>query len=430
MIGIVVSRADEASVHVGEHLLAETDWRAVEPGVYRTEGFELREFEERHLHLEGVAEAFENPDCVVFASRHSGETGRLLSAHFTGNFGEAELGGADRDLATPCPTAHKRAIHALADHAPEGWDVAMECTHHGPTSVGAPSMFVELGSSEAQWTDPAGARAVARAILDLGGERERDRRRVVGFGGNHYAPRPTRLLRETGVAFGHVAADWSLDDLGDPGEHEALIESAFETSGASLAVFDGEYPEVERVVEDLGYRVVSETWLRETDGRSIDLIEALEGSMATVEEGLRFGQRTADPGELVIETLDEDLVATLLGIDDEATLTAVDRHAVAYETDENGNRLADTAAFPGETAYRAFVDEALEILADSYDDVTRSGNDVVAERTTFDPAAARAAGVPEGPKFGALAAGEAVTVDGETVRPDQMETTEIREFTV
>lgn len=116
MIGIVVSHADSASERIGEELLELADWRSAEDSAqpesegggtyYRLEiegmNFELRTFEEWHLELDGVAETFSDPGLVVFASRHSGETGPLLTAHFTGNFGEAEFGGESGTLAEAC----------------------------------------------------------------------------------------------------------------------------------------------------------------------------------------------------------------------------------------------------------------------------------------------------------------------------------------
>lgn len=91
MIGIVVSRADSASVHIGEHLLELADWDERTDGdrpdadgggtVFSRDGFELREFDDLHIDLDDPAEAFDaDLDLVVVVSRHAGETGALLTA--------------------------------------------------------------------------------------------------------------------------------------------------------------------------------------------------------------------------------------------------------------------------------------------------------------------------------------------------------------
>ncbi|WP_135819798.1 D-aminoacyl-tRNA deacylase [Halostella litorea] len=437
MIAIVVSRADSASEHLGEHLLELADWDrltddarpdAAGGGEYhRTDGFELRTFDDLHLHVDDAAAAFDDPDLLVFASRHSGETGPLLTAHFTGNFGPAEYGGESGDLAAACPNAHAEVVAAFAEHAPDGYDAGMECTHHGPSRVGVPSMFVELGSDEAQWADPEGARAVARAILDLRGVAPDRERTLVGFGGGHYGPRFTRIVRETDWAVGHIAADWCLDAMGDPAANREVVRRAFERSGASYAVLDGDYPDLERVVADLGYRVVSETWVREVDDRPLDAVEAVEDALTTVDDGLRFGDRSAADGFDVV-SLPADLVDEAQGIDQAAARAAVAGETVAFETSENGNRLGAGAAVPADGSRDAVVDALVAVLAEGYDEVGREDGAVVAQETAFDPSLAREAGVPEGPAFGKLSAGESVTVDGETIRPADVRTERTRRF--
>jgi D-aminoacyl-tRNA deacylase len=429
VIGIVVSTADEASEHIGDHLVDVGDFEAVGDGVYRTDGFELREFEELHIDLEDPAAPFDDPEFVVVVSRHAGDTGPLLTAHHTGNFGDAQYGGEDRSLAEACPNAHRRVVAALREHAPDGYDVGMECTHHGPTEVSAPSMFVELGSGEEEWRDPDGARAVARAVLDLRDVTPRDGRALVAFGGGHYAPRPTRILEATDWGVGHVAADWSLSELGDPREDSRVVDRMFDASGAEHAVVDGEQPAVEAVVEDLGYRVVSETWVRETDGVPPALVASLEAEVRPVDEGLRFGAPAVGYDDSARDSEDDDadgytvvefpadLLDAAHAADPEATVEAARETALAYATGENGNRLTGVAAYADESAWDAFVDRVVSVLADDYDEVSREDEVLTATRETFDPAAASTLGVPEGPKFGQLAAGESVEVNGSEIRP-------------
>ena len=457
MIGIVVSRADEASEHVGEQLLDLVDWeRRVDDSrsdadgseddsrpdaggdVYVHGDFELREFDDLHLELDDVAEAFsERPDLVAFASRHSGDTGALLTAHFTGNFGRAEYGGRDDALATAAPGAQSALLASFEAYAPDGYDVGMECTHHGPSDVGCPSLFVELGSDDAQWRDSEGARAVAAAILDLDGVDPRGERTVVGFGGGHYVPRFERIVRETAWTVGHVAADWGLEAMGSLASNRDVIDGAFAASDAEHALVEGTRPDLEAVIEELGYRVVGETWVRAVDDRDLDAVAALESALGAVADGLRFGDRRpwtdtgAEPGaggSWTVRALPDDLVDAARTVDEDVTRALIERETVAFQTRNGGSQAEGRAAFPDDSAtsdskpeaYDALVDALASVLEDAYDEVRREDARVVAAKDAFDPGLARTTGVPEGPKFGKLAAGEPVTVDGDVVHPERV----------
>ena len=97
MLGIVASRADEASVRIAERLRAVVDWERIAddgPAGWWTDGAELREIEEMHIEMTDPAPLFSaTPDLVAVVSRHAGDTGPLLTAHHTGNVGPAEYGG-------------------------------------------------------------------------------------------------------------------------------------------------------------------------------------------------------------------------------------------------------------------------------------------------------------------------------------------------
>lgn len=440
MFAVVVSRADRASEHIGERLLDVADWTAREDpdrpdaegggSYYRYENVELRVFEELHIHLDRVTEAFsERPDRLAFASRHAGDTGPLLTAHHTGNFGPAEFGGTSGLLAEAAPQTHKRFIRAFERHAPDDYEVAMESTHHGPSEVGCPSLFVELGSDDEQWDDPEGAEAVARAILDCrtpespaNGDATAGKR-LVGFGGGHYAPTFERVVRETDWAVGHLAADWCLDDMGHPREHRDVVEQAFERSSADYALVEGERPVLREVVAELGHRVVSETWLRETSGVPLAAVEALEDALCEVDDGLRFGEAAVDfDGAFDVVELSSDLTEEATNVDPEAALQAVAARTVAFETEESGTRPAGRVALAGDAARDGVVRALAEVLEAKYDSVDVREDCVVAREEAFDPSKAATLGVPEGPAFGKLASGHAVEVDGRRIPPEQVRT--------
>ncbi|RQG91473.1 hypothetical protein EA462_05790 [Natrarchaeobius halalkaliphilus] len=459
-LAIVESRADRASVHICDELRDLVDWtERTDDGrpdadgggtYYRTDRMELRSFDDFHLDLERPDSAFEcDPDLLAFASRHSGDTGALLTGHFTGNFGPAEFGGDTNAVATACPNALVRLLETFDEHAPDGYDVGMECTHHGPTDVGCPSLFAELGSGDEQWDDPAGSRAVARAILKLRGVAPHRGRQVVGFGGNHYAPRFERIVRETPWAVGHVAADWALEAMDHPRTHEDLIEAAFEASNAEFALLDGEWPVLETTLEKLGYDVVSETWLREVGDRPLTLVATVETDLGTIDSGVRFGVRRETP--VVVIDLPTELVEAAEGIDPDEVRGVIERNSIAFTTDNGGSRIGDRAAVPGtgsrddvtntddavddgrgddRTPRVAIVEELAAVLEEKYESVAITGDAVVVERRAFDPGLAREAGVPEGPKFGTLADGESVTVDGDTIEPERVWVRRTRTFAI
>ena len=458
-IAVVVSEADRASEHVGEELLAAGDWethddetRPPEAGggtVHRSTDtavpLVVRRFDALHLEIDAPAEAFDaDPRVVVFASRHSGDTGRLLTSHFTGNFGDAEYGGADRSFAPAAPGVQRDLVSAFDTYAPDGYDVAVECTHHGPTDVSVPSLFAELGSDESAWDDPDGARAVARAIRSLATDAVTGEpattavgetpRHLLGVGGGHYAPRFERVLRETAWGVGHVASTWQLSELGDPSEHVDTLERAVAASDAVAVLAGQDGDDAAAALADAGVRVVSETWVRAVGDRPLGLVEACESALCPVADGLRFGAVRDTAFETV--ELPTELLAAARRVDSEATRQAVFDRAVAVVTEENGNRVGDRAALPASddadrpTAYDTLVDASVELLREAHDTVERHPEAVVVERATFDPAAARTLGVPEGPAFGRLADGQSVTVDGETIDPEVVRRRETERFPV
>ena len=226
-----------------------------------------------------------------------------------------------------------------------------------------------------------------------------------------------------------MAADWALEAMGDPEEARALVGKAFDTSGAEFALVEGEHPRLEAVIEDLGFRTVGETWLRETTGVPLPLVERFERELTPVADGLRLGEPAEGyNGEYVSGDLPEELTEEATGIDREATRDAVDRVALAYDTVESGTLVAGQVALADAADRRRIVERLAAVLDAKYDAVDVREAAVVASRETFDPGLARAAGVEEGPAFGRLASGEPVEVDGETVRPDDVRSARERRF--
>lgn len=259
---IICSTADSASLNIAERLREAGGWKREAPGVESRPGLLLVVKETPLLHMDGVdrelGEAGFRFDALVFASRHVSQAGRACYAlHFPGNVKEAPYGGRERQLAAAAPE-HLKGL-ALALRA-TGKEVALECTHHGPTGISTPCLFAEIGCTEAEWLDPEWARPLARALLDLRPVRGRA---LIAFGGGHYVPRPTRLLFETSALFGHMFSSYQVPDLdGD------RVAEALRLSGTREALADRkgttaeERRTLQALVESVGGRMVPESELR------------------------------------------------------------------------------------------------------------------------------------------------------------------------
>ncbi len=161
-------------------------------------------------------------DLFIFASRHSGRAGiPSLTVHALGNWGEAELGGRAKSLAV-APALYLRAgLHLLTQYNTLGFDVFQEVTHHGPFST-KPCLFMEVGSSEAEWRRADAAAVVAKAISRLVSQPPPDATPAIGFGGIHNAPAFVRIMLKANFAFGHIAAKHHLGALTEDLVYQAI----------------------------------------------------------------------------------------------------------------------------------------------------------------------------------------------------------------
>lgn len=162
---------------------------------------------------------FFNPQAYIFLSRHSAESGvASLTAHVTGNFSpEAKFGGNPRELGRADPLLLKNYLMALWKRRErvERYEITLEATHHGPTSLQKPVMFVELGSSEEYWGDRKAAAVAADALMESLTEKRIWSKVAVGFGGTHYPEKFTKMLLEEETAFSFIAPKHLLGHIDD-----------------------------------------------------------------------------------------------------------------------------------------------------------------------------------------------------------------------
>jgi D-aminoacyl-tRNA deacylase len=182
--------------------------------------------------------SFPSAKMVVFISRHSSRSGKpTLSVHAPGNFAKADLGGLALQVSVAPASAMGNALKALHHNKTLlslDYEVSYECTHHGP-SLTVPAMFVELGSSEAQWKDPTAAQAVANAAIDaIANFANPAVSAALGIGGPHYSEKFTRMAITGEAIFGHIIPKYAISGI----DSQILLQCAKKTfekvSGAIL----------------------------------------------------------------------------------------------------------------------------------------------------------------------------------------------------
>ncbi|GAQ77839.1 hypothetical protein KFL_000040385 [Klebsormidium nitens] len=195
---------------------------------------------------------------VIFMSRHvAASTRPAFTVHPIGvpHLGPNEVppaGGKAGRVSPPCTRVGSwfRLLKRLAAErgfTPE-FEVTLEATHHGPY-LEAPTMFVEIGSTEEHWGRVDAAELIAELFwqgLGLGGgpdlgswsSDDQGQPVLLGLGGGHYTPRHGDVARHDGVWLGHLLSGYSLP-MTDPADGTKVLAKRGEPSTLGTASSNG-----------------------------------------------------------------------------------------------------------------------------------------------------------------------------------------------
>jgi D-aminoacyl-tRNA deacylase len=260
---LIASKIDPAGFGMAKYLMEMHGFERINHDleVYSNGKVDLLVAEQDALSLDWLDSKFLS-EYYVFLSRHRSESGiPTLTSHTTGNFSDSsEMGGKPSELAYTYPSLQKCYMQMLSKERERipCYQLVIEATHHGPTSLAKPALFVEIGSSQEQWNDRNAIATVCDSVINAMENLKRFSRVGIALGGTHYPLKFTELLNHSDFAIGSVASKYSLPYV-NRSMLEQMINKSIEDVGYVLMDWKGlgtEKDKLNKLVNELGLEVV------------------------------------------------------------------------------------------------------------------------------------------------------------------------------
>jgi D-aminoacyl-tRNA deacylase len=158
-----------------------------------------------------------NIDAIIFTTKHDSKSAvKTFCVHTQGNWGDAQLGG-ERGVVNATPVVLKNELFlSIAACNTVGFEVVNEATHHGPVLT-VPSVFIEIGSTAAQWVDERLGAILADAVLSClrayTGETAECPPAVFLIGGTHTCANVNESVAKRAFFLGHICPSYAVLSL-------------------------------------------------------------------------------------------------------------------------------------------------------------------------------------------------------------------------
>jgi len=211
---LVAYQSDPAGSNMATYMTKDMD---KEGDIFHGKNFDLIMIPTPAISADWIEEKYQY-DGYVFLSKHASESGVLaLTCHSTGNFSDAQFGGFPRQVAIPHPHLQKSYMQHLWKKKDNfsRFEITIEATHHGPTALNKPAIFIEIGTTQKEWTDKKLCESVAQIVMEEMSKEPPKHEVAICFGGTHYPKKFNKELIEGRFALGTVMPKHALDSLDD-----------------------------------------------------------------------------------------------------------------------------------------------------------------------------------------------------------------------
>ena len=230
---LVAYKNDPAGINMAKFISQDLEKKN---GVFRGEKFDVLITTSPVISADWLEKKFDY-DGYVFLSKHAAESGTLaLTCHSTGNFDVAKFGGNSQQVAVPFPSFQKTYLQNLWKNRTDfpDFQITIEATHHGPTDLNKPSIFIEIGTTQKQWNDVELCNSIAQIVKKTFEKPLQQFPFAVCFGGTHYSQKFTNEIINGKFALGTVIPKHAIEFL-----EQSLFQHIIERNiDAQIALLD------------------------------------------------------------------------------------------------------------------------------------------------------------------------------------------------
>lgn len=241
---VIFSKKDIAGKNIGKILIEKHKFEEVNENLYKNRDLLIMQIDSEVMYLTKLDL---KPEICIVASRHSSESKMpCLTLHSTGNFSVAELGGNSKELGiSPALYIAKGLKNLKKNSTHEKCEICLEATHHGPTQLNFPIMFMEVGSSLKEWQNLNLCEIVADSIYETLTNEPEKKDSAIGFGGGHYCKKFSQIEN---FALGHICPKYNLSKI-DEKIIDEMIKKTIPLPRYALIEKKGMSKEKKRILE-------------------------------------------------------------------------------------------------------------------------------------------------------------------------------------
>lgn len=259
-MALVYSKRDLAGTGIALHLKSILGFKEYlslrNTTILRFEDIFLAGFDDDVLYFDFLDEVFDTEAYIVLSRHKSSARIKSLTVHHTGNPGpRADAGGRPFELSIAYPPMAKKLLVLVKKYADEiklseEYDVTLEVTHHGPTSLRKPLVFIEIGSTPKEWVDERARKLIAQVVAEAITTPLPKCVPATGFGGGHYARKHTKVMLETNYCIGHIFSKHSIQET-NPEVIMQAFKKSIPPSKAVIIEKKGVRSRERKMIEDL-----------------------------------------------------------------------------------------------------------------------------------------------------------------------------------